>query len=371
LQATGTEQDVAAVGAGPLREIPPDPAREENSVDDWFLGVAHLLVFQTRTTPVGKGLQMQFPDLFDYSDPLGTGERMLRASIRIDPTLYWPHYMLGRALRDRGDFGGAELAFDTCIMLAPDYLLAYSERELSLAMRGVKSTDPKERKEWLRYAQADSDLVYSKEPSDPVTFWGRGDLMKLLDFRDEAIDAYTDALELEDRILDKFHRQVTLPTVVEYVKSKPYGDDDAALVLLAYAALAQKENAEAIELATRALALYPDVRSLTIRGTAYLQEGKLDDARRDFGASFLLDRSYRPAALGFAQVVEKTSSPADALAAWDDFAKMAMSAEQTFQAHLGRYRALTALGRVDEAKHALAEAASVAHGRPLPKPAVP
>jgi tetratricopeptide (TPR) repeat protein len=366
LQATGTEQDVAAVGAGPLRDIPPDPALEENSIDDWFLGVAHLLVFQTRDTAIGKGLRVQFPDLFDYTDPLGTGERLLRAAIRLDPTLYWPHYMLARTLRDRGDLGGAELELDACILLAPDYMLAYTERAFTLGTRAMQTTDPNERKELIRLAFTDAERTVRKEPNHPVTFWGFGDLMKVLDHRAEAIEMYTEALEVEDHILDKFSRQLTLPTVVEYVKSQPYNHDDGALVLLAFAALAQKQNAEAIELATRALALRRDVRPLTIRGHAYLQEGKLDKASADFGASFLLDRDYRLATLGFAQVTEKTSPPSEALAAWDNFAKVAISREQTLQAHLGRYRALTALGRVDDAKHALAEAASIAHGRPLP-----
>ena len=37
--------------------------------------------------------------------------------------------MLGLTLRSRGDHGGAELAFDDCVMLEPDFMLASANHD--------------------------------------------------------------------------------------------------------------------------------------------------------------------------------------------------------------------------------------------------
>jgi tetratricopeptide (TPR) repeat protein len=271
LRATGTDADVAAVGDGPVHDAPGGPAYADNAVDDWFLGVAQLLVAQNLATPVGQGLRITFPDLFDYEHPGETAEAQLRQAIRLEPRLYWPHYMLATALRDRGDYGAAELELDVCIMLEPDFMLAYGDRALTLARRGARAD-----------ALADSKRTIDQAPRHPVTWWARGDLMRVLGQRGDAIAAYTRALELDDHVLDKFSRQVKLAEIEELVTSGLQPGDADALVLLAFAALAGKAPHEAIERATEALAARPgDHRALAIRGAAHVQLGELDLAARD------------------------------------------------------------------------------------------
>jgi tetratricopeptide (TPR) repeat protein len=366
LRATGTDADAAAAGDGPLRDAPAD-GRAENAVDDWFLGVAQLLVAQNLGTPVGQGLRLAFPDLFDYEHPLATAEDDLRLAIRFEPTLYWPHYMLATALRDRGDYGAAELEFDVCVMLEPDFMLAYSDRALTLARRGAQETDPRRRDDAMTRALADSQRTLDLAPDHPVTYWARGDLMRVLGRRGDAIAAYTRALELDDRVLEKFSRQVALEDVAAYVSSDPVDGDADALTLLAFAALASKQPDQAIDRASAALAARPGApRALAIRGTARLQAGALDLAAADFDAALRAAPDDAIAALGKAQVLERRGPPAAALAAYEAAARVAVIQAHKLRAALGRARALTALGRTADATAALDEARRIDPAHPLP-----
>jgi tetratricopeptide (TPR) repeat protein len=230
------------------------------------------------------------------------------------------------------------------------------------------------REEDLQRAKADSELTLLNASDHPVTYWAQGDLLRDLGDRFGAINAYTTALELEVRPLEKFSRQVKLVEVASYVRSKPTAQDPEALVLLAFLSLFDKDNddaiASAITNATAALRLDPEFEmALAIRGTAYLRQGNLDQAQADLVAAQKLEPLNMLASVGLARVAERKGPPADALAAWQAYEEIGHLRDQQVDAKLGEYRALTALGRTDDAKRKLDEIATIAPGNPLPKPA--
>ena len=109
--------------------------------------------------------------------------------------------------------------------------------------------------------------------------------------------------------------------------------------------------------------------ALAIRGTAYLRQGNLDQAQADLVAAQKLEPLNMLASVGLARVAERKGPPADALAAWQAYEEIGHLRDQQVDAKLGEYRALTALGRTDDAKRKLDEIATIAPGNPLPKPA--
>ena len=60
--------------------------------------------------------------------PLETAELLLRRSIDLETDNFWPYFVLGRTLSAKGDQRGAELAFNSCISLDPDYARGYEQR---------------------------------------------------------------------------------------------------------------------------------------------------------------------------------------------------------------------------------------------------
>ena len=231
LRTVGTDADAAAVGAGPLSDAATvEPSRAENAVDYWMLGAGHFALWMTRGSDVARLLQFAHPNLFDYATPLVTAERQLRTAIRIDPRLYWPHFMLGWALREKGEPGAAEIVFDVCVQLEPDNILGYGQRAQALAERAKTETDVAYRDVLQKLALADSDTTLAKAPTYPVTYWSRGDLMRYLERHDEAVAAYTRALELETNVHDKFSRRVALDQLSTYLEKLPQNEPTAALL---------------------------------------------------------------------------------------------------------------------------------------------
>jgi tetratricopeptide (TPR) repeat protein len=262
----GSEQELAAAGAGPLAPVPAGAAGRENPDDYHLLGVGHFVVWQNQGTSFGSGLRMMFPDAFDYAQPLERAERDLRTAIRLDPTLYWAHFMLGMTLRSRGDFGGSELAFGTCIMLEPDFMIGYGQRAATLAQRALREIESARRDELMARAIADSDITVAREPDLPATHWTRGDLLRTLGRRDDAIDAYIRALELDENVQGKFSRQIAIRDIKTYVLTELTDADVDARVLLAMMSLASGDAADARALADEALRLAPnDARALGLR----------------------------------------------------------------------------------------------------------
>jgi tetratricopeptide (TPR) repeat protein len=232
-----TDAEIAAAGNGPLTDAA--PGSRENAVDYWLLGAGHYAVYKAKDTPLGKLLALKFPGLLDYETPLVTAERQLRTAIRIDPRLYWPHFMLGWALRDAGDPGGAEIAFDVCVQLEPANIFGFAQRAHALAERAMKEPAGVYRDELIARALEDSATVVAKAPQHPVAYWSRGDLMRYLQRADEAVAAYTRALELDPDLSKKFSRVVALPEIRAYIATLPASPPTTALLAAIDAQLAK------------------------------------------------------------------------------------------------------------------------------------
>jgi tetratricopeptide (TPR) repeat protein/predicted Ser/Thr protein kinase len=257
LRMVGTEADLAAVGNGPLAPIPEARAGRENADDYDLYGVGHYFVNENVDTSFGKGMRLMFPTAFDFDHPLDTAERYLRTAIRINPRLYWPHFMLGMTLRKRGDFGGSEQAFGVCIMLEPDVLMAYGQRAATFAAHAMKETDTARRDELIALALADSEESLRRDVTNPVTHWTRGDLLRTLDRRAEAVASYIAAVEREELVFGKMTRQIAMRDIMEYLLANLDPRDVDARIVIAYIAIASLNPNEALKRLDEALALAP------------------------------------------------------------------------------------------------------------------
>src|SRR5271166_4307764 len=117
------------------------PAPPENPIDYYFIGLANYYVAK-RGDSVLATLINVFPTLFpdlDGNKPYAAAERLLRRGIGLEAENFWLHFVLGRTLISRGDSRGAELAFNSCIALDPNYARGYEQRSLALAHQWRKS----------------------------------------------------------------------------------------------------------------------------------------------------------------------------------------------------------------------------------------
>jgi tetratricopeptide (TPR) repeat protein len=362
LKKVGAPADIAAAEPFRLTEPPRDANRTDNADDHAFIGVGHVLVAQNADSAEVRGMRFFFPDDFEYDNALEKAQRELRAAIRIDPKLYWPHFMLSQVqhISDDVDLRSAELELDVCVMLAPDLALSYGQRAIVVAQQAQTEQNPIRRLVLFARALDDSQRAVDKERTRPVTYWTRGDLMKLLGQHDDAIEAYTRALELEDDLLGKFNRHILLRTITQYVTADLRSDGVEAQTLLAFMAVVAKDPQTTIEHADRALQRNPaHARALATRGTAYLQLDKPQLALADFDAALKAAPNNELAALGRAQLLEKTASPSQALAAFDALVQIAIVPAHLAQGHRGRSRALAKLGRTQDANAALEAARKI------------
>jgi tetratricopeptide (TPR) repeat protein/tRNA A-37 threonylcarbamoyl transferase component Bud32 len=361
-----------------------------NSVDYFYLGLMHFFLGKaSHQNPVKKlFLQTRLRGFGDLgSATLETADRLLRKAITLDAESYWAYFVLGRTLGLLPDYRGAELAFGTCIALKPDYARGYEQRALAVAQqsRDKRLKDDTLRDELRRRALDDSQqaLRCAIRANDPATYWPRGQLLALLDQALEALDAYANALELEDDILEKLSRSDALFEARAFAQKQIDRNkgaapaDGAALMPEAYAVLAlsyltQKRQEDALRAADAALAIATThahapisrARALTVRGTIHAQKNDLTHALADFEAALHENPKSLPAALGLARVHEKLNQNEDAQVAYAQVIASAAAGDRTvvvtdgqrLQAHLGLSRVFHKLGRQAEAQEALQEA---------------
>jgi tetratricopeptide (TPR) repeat protein len=301
--------------------------------------------------------------------PMATSEQLLRIAAGQERR-YWPCFALGRTLFFRGQFSEAELAFNTCASLRPEYARSFEQRALMRALQARRTTDAEDRDTLMALALEDSDraLALAVTAGDPSTFWPRGDLLALLDRSQEAIDAYTRALESEDDIREKVNRRNNLG-VVERLATAILDDPNQPTALLANAAavvalarIVTGDSDDASEHVERALKLVPDhPHALTARGllalnaaTAVVAPGEmlplLHQARGDFEQALLQVPENYLAAYGRAVACERLEDWPAALSAWTylivprssgsvGFTAVAATATQGRLAEEGRARA--------------------------------
>jgi tetratricopeptide (TPR) repeat protein len=256
------------------------PADLDNDADLFFLGVTHVFLSRHQgKDPVLDIVRYLGPGDFDYRDPKGSAERLLRRAVESAPRQYWSWFMLGRILGVNGDFGGAELAFGHCVSLRPAYSRGYEQRGLALVQRALQTKDPGLRRELIGRAERDSQKAGELAPDDPSTYWVRGRALQLLGHREQAVDAYARALILEDRLQERISRRHQLDDVADLIDAvlRDRPGDAAALSLRGLYFLGKGETAKA--LAT--LDQIPSGRSVLARLSSARAREESAQAERD------------------------------------------------------------------------------------------
>jgi tetratricopeptide (TPR) repeat protein len=299
------------------------PDQSFNPADYYFLGLLNFFVAKRSDSTLAKLFSLfqgVFPDV-DLHTPYDTAERLLRTGVSREPENFWPHFVLGRALLGRKDFRGAELAFNVCISIFPDYARGYEQRALALACQWRKEGY----EEVARRAQEDSRRALELAGDDPSTYWPRGELLEELGDLPGAIDAFSRWMELEEDVLGRLSRGTGVKKAHDLVerllkqrRTRSDGKLKAeclALQALVFRLWGQDENA--LRQANRALEIAPGhAHACTVRGMVLAKAGRLEEAIADFDTACEADRSAYLAAFSRAQTYEKLEAPEQALAAW-------------------------------------------------------
>lgn len=351
-------------GVGPAKPIEPTCA-----ADFYFLGIMHLWVSQMGSDGVNLFLKALQPITgIDFSNSVEKSERLLRRAASMEPEHYWTYFWLGWNRLAAQRFSAAELAFDTCIALKPDYALGYAYRGWSLLLESQSIKDATTQSE-LR-ARGLADLAHARgiEPVNPEFAWLTGMALAQTNENREALQAFLQAAELEPvvatwvgrRIFDKklayFKRMRELAKSI--TQTDPRNPD--GWTALAAAAWALGSLDEADQAAAAALKLKRDEPlALAVRGSVAFARKRFDAALANFHAALAKQPKLWLAAYGLAQAVESQAPADQSLDAYDDLAAIAETNWQKAQAQLGRARLLARLNRPEEAAAARKAAAAI------------
>jgi hypothetical protein len=310
---------------------PPQPI---NAADYFFIGLLNYFVAKRQGTWIPKALTLvrgQFPDL-DGKAPLATADRLLRAAVMLEPRNFWAHWVLGRNLLTAKDYAGAELAFNSAILLRPGYARGYEQRALAIAYRWAKA-DVKD--EPLRNrSETDSKSARKYADGDPSIFWPRGELLERLGDSAAALHSYARWLELEQDIPSLIARASGLDDLERLTTRLASGDLPIsastsalradALAVRAHVRLIRKNYETALDDAEAALQLAPrQAHALTSKGMIILRLGRSPEAALEpldlsiSLASTSNEPNYR-ALFERAKALGKIGEDAAALAAWRD-----------------------------------------------------
>ena len=295
-----------------------------NPADYYFLGLFNFFVAKRRDSPFAKILslfQVAFPDL-DAATPFDTAERLLRTGVSREPDNFWPHFVLGRTLLSRGDYRGAELAFNVCISIDPTYARGFEQRALSLAGQWQQ-----ERFQELRQrAVDDSRLGLELAQGDPSTYWPRGELLEALGQTRDAVDAYSRWMELEYNLLARMARGTGVKKAHDFAATllRKGADLDPGLRADCYALLALAHwlwghFAEAQQFADKAMAAEGrQARARTVNGMLLCKHRELARAIDEFDTAIQSDATSYLALFQRADTYEQMARREQALEAWRD-----------------------------------------------------
>ncbi|CAN5164465.1 hypothetical protein BH10PSE7_BH10PSE7_10220 [soil metagenome] len=288
-------------------------ADELNPADYYFLGLFNFFIAKRSDATLAKIIsvfQGVFPEL-DASTPFETAERLLRAGVSREPGNFWPHFVLGRTLLARRDFRGAELAFNVCISIDPDYARGYEQRAVSLAGQLRQAGF----EELLARAESDSQRALALASGDPSTFWPRGELLQTIGNIEGALDAYASWMLLEEEVLGRLSRGTGVAKVYDLAQSQIRAGPSPALRANAEAVLAivnwlWREDGAATAHAQRALSIDPmQTNARTILGLVHRRNGRLDEAKREFDAVLERDSCAYRALINRAEMEDERTSP--------------------------------------------------------------
>jgi len=263
---------------------PPEPV---NAADYFFIGLFNFFIAKRAEGLVSKVvslLQGNFPDL-DGDAPLRTAERLLRTAVALEPQVYWPHWLLGRTLQAKCDYGGAELAFNAAIALDPSYARGYEQRALTLGHQWAVTKVETVFERALRDSRRAEEVAYG----DPSIFWPRGELLLTLGRTREALNAYSLWLELEEDVLaliargngvawlHLFAEKLLKRTKPRRLESRALAADAHALLALVH--MTRNDCHDALKEVGAAIELDPcHTHALSAKGVVLCQNGDFDGA---------------------------------------------------------------------------------------------
>ena len=355
-------RDIAKIGVA-------KPIEPSCAADYYFLGLLHLWVSQTQDDAVSLFLKASQPLTgVDFSDSLERSERLLRRAASIQPRHYWTYFWLGWNRLAGKRFSGAELAFDSCIALRPDYALGYAYRGWSLYLESQAVPDAKTQADLRTRGLADLTHARSIEPVNPEFAWLTGMALAQTDQSREALQAFQRATELEPPLKDWLGRRIFGEKQVHFQRMRevakamtekdPRNSDYWTALAAADWALGAANDAD--QAAGHALKLKPDQPvALAVRGRVSIERKRFAAALADFRAARAKQPKLWLAAHGEAQAIESQGTPDQALDAFDALAEIAETDWQKVEADLGRARLLARLNRPDEAAEALKAAQAI------------
>jgi tetratricopeptide (TPR) repeat protein len=193
-------------------EIKPFAVQEpRTAADHYFLAMTELGI------AIGFGLgdsgpvaqQLVFRQLVamaggDVQDPLGAAVTHFRLAADLRPRHYWAHCWLGYSLRRTGQFEAAELAYDTCIALRPEYLTGYHSRAATLLQQRARATDPRVRDRLLKRALADLTRAIDLDPHRARSRAYRGFAYLQSGEVDRALADFNEAIRLDPKDAEGF-----------------------------------------------------------------------------------------------------------------------------------------------------------------------
>jgi serine/threonine protein kinase len=350
-----------------------------NPADSFIVGSALFFAGKFQDDRMSQVLSGRLKNDLDFDTPLESAEELLRAGAKLESRQIWPHFLLGWLLYDRENYSAAELAFDLCVALRPNYPRGYQHRGLAIVRHALQLLEShndlsgagKDRKDDRgknkrdRHGRRKALMGVAKElfvrarrdfrqgrllaEHDPVTYWLEGDVLYILEdfaekqekgsaelkfegFAEEqerfradlkhatVVQAYARALDLEYNIRRHTIRRNFLNVACKQIQARIKGQPKNAL---AYTVLAQAyynvdRNLEARSLIQKAMKIDPNLpRAQALRGIISLDGRRYDDALRDFEAALRTDPELYLAALGRARALEKKGNRTAALAGYD------------------------------------------------------
>jgi tetratricopeptide (TPR) repeat protein len=379
----------------------PEPT---GAADYYYIGFLHLAYRAIPDDPniqalltLGKRIM---PAGFDLVTPLVTAERMLRRAATLDPHHFWTHFYLGWTLAGNNRLRAAEQAFNTCLALRPRSglafsqraLIVYQQREQCLVSRaqfgGVFAALPAGPFQALpalcfrpglpdardlaenpaalkRRILRDLDRAVEFDSREPFVLWLAGNKYYWEGEVPKALACWIRYLDMEQppaayrgTQIQKEVTQVTQEVKNSAVWLTDNGWHDAPMwAFRAHAHLVFEEYKEAEEAARHALKLHSDEpRALAVLGLVQLQRKEYASALAAFQRALAKDPNNYLAAAGRARLHEARTENAEALAAYDQYLKIAARNWQRLEAHQGRARILDRLGRRQESRQAREEA---------------
>lgn len=395
--------------------FPPEPpaTRFEKAADFYYMGKVLYVLQSTHRDDMVRLVGGQLAQQLGFGvRRIGvTTEWMFRSAAALEPQHFWPHFWLGRNLFDSGDYEGAELAFNTCIVLRPENALGYAERArmfesqwarqrqrylghfaqlFGAVSRGPLASLPMFQHCWREFEPhsagilqelprrilLDLDAAVLREPREPWIQFLVGESQWRLGRETQALAAWNTAL-LFERPLQSWVGQLRFRDIrnrldlaahcaYECALRDPNRSDAWAILATALFRLEQGKAASrwaqdfrmpgryepALWAADNALRANPALaQAMAVHGAVAMELGEYEKANRQLTATLELDSANHFAAASLARVLVQMGKRDRALAQFDRMHRdnLAPTAWHQQDDKVARANLLLAMGRPNDA----------------------